>query len=298
MVIKLVSATTPTLALCLVGTFCLLATACTVGPDDGEAPGSLIVFAAASLTDAFSELGLAFELQNPRATVAFNFAGSQRLRTQLEHGAQADIFASADWQQMKAIQALSLTSGEPSTFAANRLVIITPMGGLHENIISTNELRIDTINAFGTDADKQVLHYLATPGIKLVLALEQVPVGDYSREVIRNIGADPQFDASYAQKVLANVVSEETNVRDVVQKVAMGEADAGVVYLTNAMASAVKERTDYFTIPERFNVTATYPISVLATSSEPGLAWDFINFLRSEQGLGILARNGFLNPIE
>lgn len=290
--------TTTGLVLGFLGFFCLLATGCSADSQSGEPSESLTVFAAASLTAAFTELGAAFELQSPGTTVAFNFAGSQRLRTQLEHGAMADIFASADWRQMEAIQALSLTSSQATVFASNRLVIITPAGTLLGDAIPTDGQAKPSTNPPRSDTNRQPLRYLAKPGIKLVLALAQVPVGAYSREAINSIGADPEFGADYAQRVLANLVSEETNVRDIVQKVALGEADAGIVYQTNATAPGVTAKIDYFTVPDPFNVTATYPISALKGNARPELGQAFIAFLGSEPGQAILARHGFLPPAE
>lgn len=286
--------------------FFLLASGCSTmsDPVEGEVTGNLTIFAAASLTAAFTEIGAAFELNNPETTVEFNFAGSQRLRTQLEHGAKADVFASADWRQMEAIRAQSLTSGETAVFASNQLAIIAPSGAVLQDSDAGEGPGVTPITPNGSpfansdrnDPNRKALHYLAKPGIKLVLALEAVPVGAYSRHVIDNISADPEFGADYAQRVLANLVSEETNVRNVVQKVALGEADAGIVYVTNAVAPGVAGKTEHFILPKPFNVTATYPISALKGTSKLVLAQAFIEFLVSDPGQAILARHGFLNP--
>jgi molybdate transport system substrate-binding protein len=168
----------------------------------GPAPaGELTVFAAASLTEAFRELA--------GTTVRFNFAGSQQLALQIEQGARADVFASADQRWMDYARERNLIEGESRVFVHNRLVAIVP---------KANPARI------------RGLEDLARRGVKLVVGAEAVPVGRYSREVIRNLGGVRGFPPGYADRVFANVVSQEENVKSVVAKVQLGEADAGFVY--------------------------------------------------------------------
>ncbi len=236
-------------------------------PRDGGR--SLTVFAASSLIESFRELGEVFEGQHPGVSVVFNFAGSQRLRTQLEHGAWADIFASADWKQMRSLVELGLVSEDPVNFASNQLVVISP----------------------GTKVSR--LEDLALPGVKLVLASPEVPAGAYSRTVIEKMNDDAGFGPKYGEKVLANLVSEETNVRSVVQKVALGEADAGMVYRSDTLVLEIVQRVEVIPIPEGFNVTASYPVAVLKEAGEPGLAQDFVDFLQSETAQRVLRQRGF-----
>ena len=251
---------------------------------------SLTVFAGSSLTEAFRELANVFEGQHPGASVVFNFAGSQRLRTQLEHGASADVFASADWKQMTNLVESGLVSGDPVNFASNQLVVIAPSPRRQQNgAIPT---------ASGDRSGRRVsqLEDLALPGIKLVLASAEVPAGAYSLTVIEKMNGDVRFGPGHAEKVLANLVSEETNVRNVVQKVALGEADAGIVYRSDTLVSEIVQRVEVIPIPAGFNVTANYPVAVMKEARQPGLAQDFVRFLRSETAQRILGQRGFGPP--
>ncbi len=217
----------------------------TVAPSATAAPRTLTVFAAASLTGAFGEIGKAFEAASPNVTVAFNFAGSQALRTQIEQGASADVFASADHKNMDTIVGENLIAeGKSQDFANNRLVVILPPKN---------------------PASIQTLQDLARPGVKLDLADASVPVGNYARQALTAMSKDLSFGADFSTRVLANVVSNETDVKQVVSKVDLGEADAGIVYVTDAQAA-----TDLMTItiPDNVNVIAKYPIAVVAKSAE------------------------------
>lgn len=255
--------------------------------------GEATVFAASSLTDAFNEIATAFEKEYPEAQVVFNFAGSQRLRTQLELGAQADVFASANWEQMNAVVESGLVSGEPANFASNQLVVVVSSAALQD---SSNPLWGTEGQQGSSAGEAPGLEDLARPDVRLVLALPEVPVGKYSRSAIENLGADPKFGPDYASAVLANVVSEETNVRQAAQKVALGEADAGIIYQTDAAIPDIAQRVQVIPIPEPFNVVASYPIALLEGSAQPELAQSFIDFVRSDQGQEILGRYGFGPP--
>jgi len=235
-------------------------------------PRTLQVFAAASLSDAFTEIGRQFELQHPGLSVRFNFAGSQQLATQLEQGASADLFASADERWMSHVRENGLLAGETSIFAHNRLVVIVPR---------TNPARI------------QRLQDLARGGIKLVLGADAVPMGHYSRTVLRNLSRDPAFDAAYGASVLRNIVSEEENVKSVVGKVQLGEADAGIVYRSD-VTPGVARFLRIFEIPESANVIASYPMALVkdARESEAGVA--FMALVLSPAGQKILERNGLI----
>jgi molybdate transport system substrate-binding protein len=234
------------------------------------APRTLTVFAAASLTGAFGEVGKAFEAANAGVTVTFNFAGSQSLRTQLEQGASADVFASADHKNMDPIVSESLASGgKYQDFASNMLVVILPPRN---------------------PANIQTLQDLAKPELKLDLADASVPAGNYSRQALAHLSKDAAYGSDFAAKVLANVVSNETDVKQVVAKVDLGEADAGIVYVTDAQAAPDLKSIP---IPNAFNVIAKYPIAALAKSTHADLAASFVAFVLSPDGQAVLKKWGF-----
>jgi molybdate transport system substrate-binding protein len=237
-----------------------------------QKPATLTVYAAASLTDAFRELAQALERRQPGLTVRFNFAGSQQLASQLEQGARADVFASADQRWMDYARDRGLVQAESPVFARNRLVVIVPR---------SNPGRIKR------------LEDLARPGTKLVVAAAAVPAGRYTREALRKLAAAPGFPAEYDRRALANVVSEEENVKSVAAKVQLGEADAGLVYRSD-VTPAVSEQVRVFDIPDRFNVIASYPIALLASSRNGGTARRFLELVLSDEGQGVLQRHGLM----
>jgi len=228
---------------------------------------SLVVFAAASLTDAFQDLGRGFEAANPGVAVTFNFAGSQALRTQIEEGAAADVFASASLKEMEVLAAAGMLAGVERTFATNLLTIIVPP---------------DNPADIGSPLD------LARPGVKLVLAATEVPAGGYARQSIDLLAG--LYGASFSEAVRMNVVSSEDNVKQVVAKVQLGEADAGIVYGTDALAAASLITV---AIPRDQNIVAEYPIAVLAQTTNGNLAAAFVEYLLSPDGLDALKRWGF-----
>jgi molybdate transport system substrate-binding protein len=236
----------------------------------GQTAPVLTVFAAASLTDSFTEIGQAFDAKTGGKTT-FQFAGSQALRTQLENGAKADVYASANAAQFDPLVKSGLVVGA-GVFTKNRLVVIVPKKG---------NGRVKTL------AD------LATPGVKLVIADKTVPVGVYARQVFDNLEKSGRYGSGYAAKALKNVVSEETNVRQVALKVQLGEADAGVVYSTDVTLS-LAPLVIQIAIPARSNVIASYPIGTLKVSSNAEAAKAFTDFVRSSDGQAILGRWGFL----
>ena len=225
---------------------------------DGEEPTETItVFAAASLTEAFGELAAAFEAEHPGVTVRLSFAGSATLRTQVLEGAPADVFASASPDEVAALGAAGLVV-EERALATNTLVIATErdgIGGFEE---------------------------LALPGLRLVLAAEEVPAGRYARESLALAGDD------FAGRVLANVRSNEANVRATLAKVELGEADAAIVYASDLRAADEDVRA--VAIPERYQVAAEYRIALLAESDVAGA---FVAFATSPEGMAMLARHGF-----
>jgi molybdate transport system substrate-binding protein len=233
---------------------------------------TLIVFAAASLTDAFEQMGKSFEVLRPGVKVRINFAGSQALRTQIEQGAVVDVFASANRKEMDTLMTEGfVVSDAPQIFLTNQLMIILP---------AANPAGIEKIED------------LASPGIKLVLADEDVPVGKYARQVLEKMSG--QFGIDFKDKVLSNVVSNEDNVKQVVIKVQLGEADAGIVYKSDTMAAPDVWSVE---IPADMNVIAEYPIAVLAQSPQADLASDFVAYVLSSEGQTIL-QNWRFSPIQ
>ena len=232
---------------------------------------TLTVFAAASLSEAFTEIGGLLEHDRPGLRVRFNFAGSNQLALQIEHGAEADVFASADQPWMDYLGERGLLAGSSRSFVHNRMVAIIPR---------TNPARIAG------------LPDLAKRGVKLVLAAEAVPAGKYSREALRNLARLPGCGSDFARRTLANLVSEEENVRGVVAKVQLGEADAGLCYRSD-VTGPVSRYVRVFEIPDSLNVLATYPIATLKSAHAPDTAGAFVERVLSTEGQRILARYGF-----
>lgn len=234
---------------------------------------TLNVFAAASLTNAFGEIGDQFSADHPEVEVVFNFAGSNQLATQISEGAPADLFASANQTQMRnAIDTGRIVSGTQQVFARNRLVVVTP---------EDNPAGLETL------AD------LAKPGIKLVLAAKEVPVGQYALDFLDKAAGDDSFGPEYREAVLANVVSYEENVRSVLTKVALGEADAGIVYTSDTAADAGGEVLQ-IDIPDELNTIALYPIAVLNDSPQAEMAQAFVDAVLSPEGQQMLEKYGFI----
>ncbi len=257
-----------TLLLSIFLTACGASATPTPDPATVEPTLTLTVFAAASLTDAFTEIGAAFDAANPGMTTTFNFAGSQALRTQIEEGAPADLFASASGKEMDALVTGSIVSAdEAQVFLTNKLVVILPADN---------------------PATLEKLEDLANAGIKIVLAAEEVPVGKYARQALDLM--DASFGAGYKDKVLANVVSNEDNVKQVVAKVQLGEADAGIVYVSDVVATPELKSIE---ISADLNVIARYPIAPLVKSENVDLAAKFIEYVLSTEGQAILAKWGF-----
>lgn len=238
------------------------------GSSSRSQPRTLTVYAAASLTNAFTEIGRAFEAEHPGITVVFNFGGSQNLRTQIEQGAAADVFASANAKEMDTLVTEKLVeAGAPKVFLTNQLVVIV---------------------AKNNPAGLTSLADLAKPGLKLVLAAEEVPAGRYTRQILDNLNA--RFGADYKDKVLANVVSNEDNIRQAVTKVQLGEADASIVYVSDAVAAPELQKIE---IPAEVNMLAEYPIAALLKSANTDMANEFIAYVLSHAGQAALQKWGF-----
>ncbi len=232
---------------------------------------NLTVFAAASLTDAFTELGRAFDAKTGNKTT-FQYAGSQALRTQLENGAKADVYASANTAQYTPLVDKGLVASGQA-FVSNKLTVIAPKSDTRVNLLSD----------------------LATPGVKLVIADKAVPVGDYTRRMLTAIDKAGSYGKDFSARVLKNVVSEEPDVRQVALKVQLGEADAAVVYVTDVTPS-LKTAVRVIPLPTRFNQNASYPIGVLKGSANPDAAQAFVQYVLSPEGQQILKKWGFQPP--
>jgi molybdate transport system substrate-binding protein len=236
-----------------------------------ENAGEVDVFAASSLTDAFNAIAEDLEAANPGLDLVFNYAGSQALVTQLSEGASADVFASANTTQMDAAVDAGVINGDASIFAQNRLAIVVP---------KDNPAGITSFADLGKD------------GVKLVLAAEDVPVGQYGRQAICNAGADTAtFGDSFVDNVSGNIVSNETNVKNVLAKVQLGEADAGIVYVTDVTSDVAADVT-LIDIPDTVNVIAQYPIAAVNDGDEQS-ADAFISYLLSDDGQATLESFGF-----
>ncbi len=236
-------------------------------PDDG---GELTVFAAASLIDAFERIADRLEAANEGLGITFNFAGSQALVTQLDEGAEADVFASANVAQMEAAIANDSIAGDPVAFVRNRLAIVVPA---------------DNPAGIKMPAD------LGQEGLRLVLAQVDVPVGRYAREAVCEMGEDEAtYGEGFVERVATNVASEEEDVRDVLARVQLGEADAGIVYVSDAAAAA--SEVELIEIPDDVNVVATYPIAAV-TGGDAALAETFIAYVLGSEGQSILEDFGF-----
>jgi molybdate transport system substrate-binding protein len=260
--------------LCAVVSVLIITCGC-AAPTQTAQGKQLTVFAAASLTDAFTEIGQNYHTNHSDTKVTFNFDGSQILQTQIENGAYADIFASASNTQMNALKSQGLMNNSTvNVFAQNKLVVIIP---------KSNPANITTL------AD------LAKPGVKIVIGTQSVPVGNYTLQVLDKMANDTAYGPDYKNRVLANVVSQEPNVNNVVTKVALGEADAGFVYQSDVPLKQ-KDQVDKIVIPDKYNVIAQYPIGILKQSKDRALAQDFINYVNSPAGQAVLQKYGFIIP--
>lgn len=238
-----------------------------------DAPRELVVFAAASLTDAFTEIGAAFEAENPNVRVLFSFGGSSDLALQLNEGAPADVFASANEAQMTVARDGGRIAGEPQTFAQNRLVLIVPADN---------------------PAEIRSLRDLANDGVKLIIAAPNVPVRTYTDSLLERLAADVTYGEAYRTAVMGNVVSEEQNVRQVSAKIALGEGDAGIVYISDVTPDIAAE-VQTITIPDDLNTIASYPIAVTNDSANPDLAQAFVDYVLSDAGQDTLAAWNFVS---
>ncbi len=233
-------------------------------------PVTLNVFGAASLTAAFGEIKTKFEAANPNVTVTCNFAGSNTLATQITQGAPADVFASADTNNMQKLVTPGLVN-TPQTFARNKVVVIIP---------ANNPGNIKT------------LHDLANKGIKIAVANSSVPVGNYTLEVLAKMGQSSEYGSAYESAVKANFVTQETSVSGIIQKVQLGEVDAGYVYVSDAFSADSKVSS--IDIPDQYNVVAVYPIATVKDSKNSSTAESFVQYILSPDGQAILTKYHFI----
>ena len=240
--------------------FALVAAGC--GDDgDSSSTGAITVFATASLTDAFTEMGEAFEAANPGSRVTLNFAGSSALAAQIIEGAPADVFASADVASMTRLSDADSTASEPVVFTTNLAQIIVGRGN-PEGITGVADL--------------------ADPDLIVISCAPEVPCGRYAQQILDNAGVAVTFR------------SLEENVRAVVSKVTLGEADAGIVYVTDVISAG--DRAVGVDIPADINVVAEYPVAVTTESTNPDGAQRFIDFVLSDEGQAVLTSYGFVAP--
>ncbi|WP_433572096.1 molybdate ABC transporter substrate-binding protein [Streptomyces sp. CA-251247] len=224
----------------------------------GTPTANLTVLAASSLTDVFKQAGAAYEKAHPGTKITFSFAGSQELAAQVKQGAPADALVTAD---TKTMDGLGSDTGTPSIIAKNRLVIATGEG---------NPEKIDELKD------------LADTKLKVVLAAPEVPVGRYSKKILD------------AQKITVKPVSQEPNVRAVLSKVELGEADAGLVYKTDA--ATAPDKVDAVEIPDAQNAIASYPAATLKTSKNSAAADAFVKWLSTPEAQKIFQDAGFQKP--
>ena len=236
-------------------------------PNGGRAAGAtLTVFAASSLRDVFGELGTSFERAHPGVKAQFNFAGSQELRTQIEQGAPADVFASADTKHMDAAHRAGLVDA-PKLFATNTPVIVVP---------ADNPAKVKSL------ADLVTVK-------RLVIGTPEVPIGIYTLQILDK--AKAKLGPDFPARVQARVASREFNVRQVLTKVRLGEADAGIVYLTDARCAG--DKVKIVEIPAEFNVRAEYPIATVTRAPNAELARAWVGLLTGPEGQAALERAGF-----
>lgn len=241
-------------------------------PTQSTVRGPLTIFAASSLTDAFTELQTGFAKVAPDVAITFNFEASSNLKTQLEQGAKADLYAPADIPQMGGARGKGVIAGEQRIFANNKLALIVPANN-PKGIIAPQDL--------------------AKPGTRLILAASYVPIGSYARFLLARMAGDPAYGPNFYKQSLANIVSEEANTRAVVNRIVLGEGDAGIVYASD-VSPAVRDRVRIIPIPEPLQVTAQYPIAVVTGAANIPAAQAFIAYLLSPEGQATLVRNGFL----
>jgi molybdate transport system substrate-binding protein len=234
-------------------------------------PVTLKIFAASSLKAPFTEIKSKYEATYAGVSISYNFDGSQILEHQLASGAAADVFVPADQLHMQQASDAGLV-GTSQIFAKNKLIVIVPI---------SNAAKIYTLKD------------LANKGVKIDVADPSVPVGQYGLQVLDNLGKSADYGPAYANSVKANVVSRETNAKAVVQKVQLGEADAGIIYQTD-ITPAIANKVVAIDIPTNFNVIAEYPIAATKNATHAKEAQAFIRYLLSSDGQAVLTKYHFV----
>ena len=234
-------------------------------------PQKLTIYAASSLTDVFTELSIDFEAQNEVVKIQMQYAGSAQLAIQITQGAPVDIFASANQQQINIVDAEGLVEGEPLIFARNELVLIVPRD---------NPATIQSFQDIGQNE------------LNIVTAVEGVPIRVYTDVLLNNLAEDNAYGSDFHNTFYANIRSEETNVRQVVLKTALGEADAAIVYRTDITAE-VDEQLQVLEIPQVFSPSPVYFIAIINEGNQTKVAKDFVDYILSEAGQTTLKKYGF-----
>lgn len=241
-------------------------------PPSSAEPAALTIFAAASLKNALGEVKTAYETDHPGATLTIATNSSAALETQIEQGAPADVFLSADTTNPQKLVDDGLADGDAVVFAGNKLTLITPLD-----------------NPGGLSAPFD----LAKHGVRIVAAGDGVPITKYATQVVENLAGEAGAPADFAAAYAANIVSKEDNVAAVRAKIELGEGDAALVYVTDAAAS---DKVAPIEVPDSANVPASYAGVVVKASSNVAPAHAFLDWLAGPNGQAILAEFGFLPP--
>ena len=247
-----------------------LVAACTAGP--ATQATDLTIFAAVSLKGALDKAKPAYETSHPGLTLTVSTDSSSALEVQIEQGAPADVFLSADEANPRKLVSGGFASGDPVAFAGNELTIIVPA---------------DNPAGLNSPAD------LARSGLKVIAAGDAVPITTYATELVDNLASDPGYPPGFTAAYADNIVSKEDNVKAVVAKIELGEGDAGIVYVTDAAASTKVSTID---VPDEANVRATYAGVVVKASSNAEAAKAFLDWFAGPDGQAILSSFGFLPP--
>jgi molybdate transport system substrate-binding protein len=247
-----------------------LVAACTAGP--ATQATDLTIFAAVSLKGALDKAKPAYEASHPGLTLTVSTDSSSALETQIEQGAPADVFLSADEANPRKLVSGGFAGGDPVAFAGNQLTIIVPA---------------DNPAGLNSPAD------LARSGSKVIAAGDAVPITAYATQLVDNLARDPGYPPGFAAAYADNIVSKEDNVKAVVAKIELGEGDAGIVYVTDAAAST-KVKT--IGVPDAANVRATYAGVVVKASPNSEAAKAFLDWFAGPDGQAILSSFGFLPP--
>ncbi len=241
-------------------------------PAPSAAPAALTIYGAASLQGVLAKVKTAYEAADPGTTLTISTDSSATLETQIEQGAPADVFLSADTTNPKKLVDKSLAAGTPVTFAGNKLTIIVP-----------------TANPAGIKSPAD----LAKTGVKVIAAGDEVPITKYATMLVANLAKVSGYPSDFAAKYTANIASKEDNVKAIVAKIELGEGDAGIVYVTDAKASTKVTTVD---VPDTANVPATYSGVVVKVSKNAAAAQAFLTWFAGPDGQAILSTFGFLPP--